>query len=98
MDRAAGRALMARPSPTVSGAIAILDGAEEPATSPLSSRTLRRLAAAVGAARTEILAAVAAEGAGVVAERLGVDAATLRRWRAPGGWLRATQEPAQGGG
>ena len=89
---------MARPSPTISGALAVLDGAQEPASSPLSARTLRRLAAVIAAARAEILAAVAAEGAGAAAVRLGVDAATLRRWRAPGGWLRATQEPAQGDG
>ena len=37
--------------------------------------------------RAEILAAVAEHGAGAAAERLGVDAATLRRWRADGGWL-----------
>ena len=85
---------MARPSPTISGALAVLDGAQEPASSPLSARTLRQLAAARAAARREILAAVAAEGAGAAAERLGVDAATLRRWRARG-WLRTTQESAQ---
>ncbi len=88
---------MARPSPTISGALAVLDGAQEPASSPLSARTLRQLAAARAAARREILAAVAAEGAGAVADRLVVDAATLRRWRARG-WLSATQEPAQGDG
>ena len=88
---------MARPSPTISGALAVLDGAQEPASSPLSARTLRQLAAARAAARREILAAVAAEGAGAVADRLVVDVATLRRWRARG-WLRATEEPAQGDG
>jgi len=31
------------------------------------------------------------EGAGAAASRLGVDVATLRRWRAPGGWLHAPQ-------
>ena len=89
---------MARTLPSTAAALAVLDGAQEPASSPLSARTLRRLAAVIAAARAEILAAVSAEGAGVAAERLGVDAATLRRWRAPGGWLRAAQEPAQGDG
>lgn len=39
-----------------------------------------------------IVAAVNAEGAGAAAERLGVDVATLRRWRAPGGWLHTARE------
>ena len=89
---------MARPLPTTAAALAVLAGTHEPDGSPLSARTLRRLAAVIAAARAEILAAVAAEGAGAAAARLGVAAATLRRWRAPGGWLRAPQEPAQGDG
>ena len=89
---------MARTLPSTAAALAVLAATREPDGSPLSARTLRRLAAVIAAARAEILAAVAAEGAGAVAERLVVDAATLRRWRAPGGWLRRAQEPAQGDG
>ena len=86
---------MARPIPSTSAALAVLAGTHEPDGSPLTPRTRRRLDAAVGAARAEILAAVSAEGAGAAAERLGVDVATLRRWRAPGGWL-CTTEPREG--
>lgn len=86
---------MARPLPTTTAALAVLAATQEPDGSPLSARTLRRLAAVVAAARAEIVSAVAAEGAGVVADRLGVDVATLRRWRAPGGWLHVAPQPAQ---
>ena len=82
---------MSRPSPTMTGALAVLASAQEPDGSPLSARTRRRLDGVIDAARAELLAAVAAEGAGAAAERLGVDVATLRRWRAPGGWLHAGQ-------
>ena len=78
---------MARPIPSTSAALAVLAGTREPEGSPLSLRTRRRLDAVIATARAEILAAVAEHGAGAAAERLGVDAATLRRWRADGGWL-----------
>jgi hypothetical protein len=82
---------MARPLPSTAAALAVLASTREPEGSPLSARTRRRLDAVIAAARAELLAAVAAEGAGAAASRLGVDVATLRRWRAPGGWLHAAQ-------
>jgi hypothetical protein len=82
---------MARPLPTTAAALAVLAATREPEGSPLSARTRRRLEGVIDAARAELLAAVAAEGAGAAASRLGVDVATLRRWRAPGGWLHAAQ-------
>lgn len=78
---------MARTLPTTTAALAVLAGTREPEGSPLTARTLRRIAATVVAARAEILAAVAEHGAEATAERLGVAPSTLRLWRAPGGWL-----------
>jgi hypothetical protein len=82
---------MARTLPSTAAALAVLAGAFQPAETVLSPRTRRRLAAVIGAARTEILDAVAEHGAAVTAAREEVDVATLRRWRAPGGWLHAGQ-------
>jgi len=82
---------MARPLPSTAAALAVLASTREPEGSPLSARTRRRIDAVIATARAELLAAVAAEGAGAAASRLGVDVATLRRWRAPGGWLHAAQ-------
>lgn len=87
---------MARVSPTATAALAVLAGATEPATSPLSARTRAALARAIARARQDILDAVAREGVTAVAARLGVARSTLALWRAPGGWLRAAQTPAQG--
>lgn len=83
---------MARPIPTTTAALAVLAGTHEPDGSPLTLRTRRRVAAAVDAARTEILAAVAEHGAEAAAVRLGVAPSTLRLWRAAGGWLHTERE------
>ena len=69
-----------------------LPGAELPA--PLRRRLVRDL----DAARAHILADLDARGVLACAAALGVHRATLHVWRAPGGWLHAAQEPAQGDG
>lgn len=76
---------MARPSPTMTGALAVLASAQEPEGSPLSARTRRDVAAAIARARAEVLAAIAEHGPAETARRLGVSRSTLALWRAS--WL-----------
>lgn len=78
---------MPRVSPSITAALAVLAGAEEPAASPLRATTRRRLAAILDAAREDILASVAEHGVTATAEALGVSRSTLAAWRAAGGWL-----------
>lgn len=86
---------MARTAPSITAALAIVAGAAEPPTSPLSPRTREALRRAVERARAEILAAVERDGVVVTAEALGVSRSTLALWRAQG-WLRSAQEPGAG--
>lgn len=90
---------MPRPAPSLGSVAADLArhaAGERPAW--VSAATWRRLRALAEGLRADALAAVAAEGAVRAAVSLGAARDTLRLWRAPGGWLRATQEPAQGDG
>jgi hypothetical protein len=100
---------MARPIPTTAGALAVLASAREPTddpritstrirVNPLRLRTVRAARELLDAARADITAAVEAHGVTATATALGVSRSTLKAWRAPGGWLHAAQEPAQGDG
>lgn len=77
---------MARPSPTITAALAVVAGAAEPPTSPLSAATRRRLGALLDAARADLAASVAEHGVTATARALGVSRSTLQAWRAAG-WL-----------
>lgn len=77
---------MARPSPTVAGALAVLATAREPSGSPLSPATLRALSRVLAAARADVATHVATHGVTATAEALGVSRSTLQSWRAEG-WL-----------
>lgn len=77
---------MARTTPTVTAALAIVAGAEEPAESPLSPAARRRIAAILDAARADIEASITEHGVTRTAARLGVSRSTLQAWRATG-WL-----------
>ena len=77
---------MARTLPTITAALAIVAGAAEPAESPLSAATRRRIEAAVRAARADLAASIESHGIAATARALGVSRSTLSLWRASG-WL-----------
>ena len=77
---------MARPSPTVAGALAVLASAQEPDGSPLSPVTLAAVRQLLDRARADVASAVEADGITATAAALGVSRSTLKLWRAHG-WL-----------
>lgn len=77
---------MARTTPTITAALAIVAGAAEPAESPLSLATRRRIAMILDAARADIARHLAEHGVSATARALGVSRSTLQAWRATG-WL-----------
>lgn len=87
---------MSRPVASVLTATADLARALTGPAPTLPPRVLRAARRAVDLVAAAVRNEVAEHGAEQAAARLLVSSPTLRRWRAPGGWLRATQEPAQG--
>lgn len=78
---------MSRPVASVLTACADLARALSGPAPALPARVLRAARRAVGLVAEAVCAEVAEHGAEAAAVRLGVGSATLRRWRAAGGWL-----------
>ena len=86
---------MPRPAPSLPSVAADLArhlAGERPAW--ITAATWRRLRGAAEALRGDAAAVLARDGVVAAAEALGVARSTLDRWRA--GWLRASQDAAQG--
>lgn len=83
---------MSRPVASVFTACADLWRAlHGPQPPPLPAKVLRAARKAADLIASAVRDEVAEHGPEAAAARLGVGTATLRRWRAPGGWLHAAQ-------